>query len=328
MNRYWQVTMEDRALAKPAALGVSGLYTEHFGLSTAPFSLTPNRQFFFSGPSSVDALNTLILAARSGEGFTKVVGEVGTGKTMLCRMFLAALDKQFVTAYIPNPYLEPMTLLLAIADELGVKYDSSTNQHQLLRALTDFLIETFAAQQRTVVVCLDEAHAMPTESLEALRLLSNLETEKRKLLQIVLFGQPELDVRLAHPAVRQLRQRITFAARLQPMTRTQVMQYIPHRLEVAGYVGEKPLFNARALETVYYGSDGIPRLINILAHKSLVAAFGEGRAQVEPRHVRLAIDDTESSRERYRSRRQRHAAMITAAAGGMLSCAWLLGSGL
>lgn len=328
MNRYWQVTMEDHVLAKPAALGVSGLYTEHFGLTNAPFALTPNRQFFFSGPSSVDALNTLILAARSGEGFTKVVGEVGTGKTMLCRMFLAALDKQFVTAYIPNPYLEPMTLLLAIADELGVRYGDSANQHQLLKSLTDFLIESFATQQRTVVVCLDEAHAMPTESLEALRLLSNLETEKRKLLQIVLFGQPELDVRLAHPAVRQLRQRITFAARLQPMTRAQVTQYIPHRLRIAGYQRTRPLFSSRALGTLFQGSDGIPRLVNILAHKSLVAAFGEGRSQVSAGHVRSAIDDTESSRERFRARRNRHLAVVTAAASSALSAAWLLGGSL
>lgn len=325
MNRYWQITMEDRALANPVVMGVSGLYTQHFGLTSAPFSLTPDTQFFFNRPSSVDALNTLILAARSGEGFTKVVGEVGTGKTLLCRMFLDALDKQFVTAYIPNPYLEPMTLLLAIADELGVKYDANVNQHQVLKALTEFLIETFAVQQRTVVVCLDEAHAMPTESLEALRLLSNLETQKRKLLQIVLFGQPELDVRLAHPSVRQLRQRITFAARLQPMTREQVIEYIPHRLRVAGYSGEQPLFTSRALERVFQGSDGTPRLVNILAHKALVSAFGEGCPRVEVRHVRLAIEDTESSRERYRARRNRHLAMVTAAAGSALSAAWLLG---
>lgn len=328
MNRYWQATVEDKASTQLPVNGVNGIYNEHFGLTTVPFSLTPDTQFFFANGSATDALNTLIVAARSGEGFTKVVGEVGTGKTLLCRLFLDKLSKdRFVTAYVPNPYLEPMTLLLAIADELGVKYPENPNQHQLLRALSYFLVDTFARGQRTVVVCLDEAHAMPTESLEALRLLSNLETEKRKLLQIVLFGQPELDTRLEHPSVRQLRQRITFSARMRPMTKVQVAHYVSHRLQVAGYPGER-LFTRPALSLVSRGSLGTPRLVNILAHKALASAYGEGDDRVRAAHVRLAIQDTESALEQFRVAQRRRVAMAGAAASSAVGAAMLLGGWL
>src|SRR4030067_365832 len=180
------------------------MYDAYFGLSAPPFSITPDTSFFFGHASCQEALNTLLIAVRSGEGFIKVVGEVGTGKTLLCRKFLGALESEnFVTAYIPNPDLEPMALLLAVADEFGVKYEANINQHQLLKLLTQFLIDTHA-QGKRAVLCLDEAQAMPIETLEALRLLSNLETETSKLLQVVLFGQPELDVKLADPSIRQL----------------------------------------------------------------------------------------------------------------------------
>jgi len=327
VNRYWQATVEDQASSAPVQEGISGLYNQHFGLVATPFTLTPDTQFFFANATATDALNTLILAVRSGEGFTKVVGEVGTGKTLLCRKFLDALGARFVTAYIPNPYLEPMTLLLAIADELGVRYSEGVSQHQLLRALNYFLIDTFARSQRTVVVCLDEAHAMPTETLEALRLLSNLETEKRKLLQIVLFGQPELDVRLEHPSVRQLRQRITFSARLEPMRREQVGKYVAHRLQVAGYQGAR-LFTLPALHLLYRGSGGTPRLVNIIAHKALACAYGEGDDRVRASHVRLAIADTESAAEKMRAHRRRNIALASAAAGSAIGAAALLGGWL
>src|ERR1043166_4993113 len=186
------------------------MYRAHFGLSELPFSITPDTSFFFPESSHQEALNTLLVAVRSGEGFMKITGEVGTGKTLLCRKFLAALDQHdFVSAYIPNPYLQPMTLLLAIADELGISYPQDVNEHQLIKLLTQYLIDTTANGKR-VVVCLDEAQAMPIETLESLRLLTNLETERRKLLQVVLFGQPELDERLSQPSIRQLKQRNTF----------------------------------------------------------------------------------------------------------------------
>jgi len=269
------------------------MYLEHFGLREAPFTITPNTSFFFAHSSHREALNTLLIAARSGEGFMKVVGEVGTGKTMLCRKFLSALEHDHcLTAYIPNPYVGPNTLLLAVADELGVAYPERVNQHQLLKLMTEFLIKS-GAEQKRVVLCLDEAQAMPVETLEALRLLTNLETERRKLLQVVLFGQPELDIKLGDQAIRQLKQRITFSCRLRPLSLADVDFYLAHRLTIAGYRGQR-IFSADAVKRLFRASGGVPRLINILGHKALMAAFGEGARQVSDRHARVAIADTES----------------------------------
>ena len=266
------------------------MYESHFGLREPPFGITPDTSFAYACNSHQEALNTLLVAARNGEGFMKVTGEVGTGKTLLCRRFLATLDARFVSAYIPNPYLEPRTLMFALADELGVTLPREADQHHLLKELTRALLN-FARQGKTVVVCLDEAQAMPQETLEALRLMTNLETEKRKLLQVVLFGQPELDQRLAQTSVRQLRQRITFQYRLSMLKVKEVDHYLSHRLRVAGYRGGQ-LFVPAAVRSLHRASGGVPRLINIMAHKSLLLAFGEGMQQVLPRHVRSAAADT------------------------------------
>lgn len=270
------------------------MYGTHFGLQELPFTITPDTSFFFAHSSHQEALNTLLVAARSGEGFMKVIGEVGTGKTLLCRKFMSSLDyREFVTAYIPNPYLQPMTLLLAVADELGIKYPQHINQHQLLKLLSRYLIDAYAEGKR-VLVCLDESQAIPLETLESLRLLSNLETERRKLLQVVLFGQPELNTRLDNPSIRQLKQRVSFACQLSPLSLSEVEFYISHRLAVAGYRGPR-LFAHKVVRQIYRASNGIPRLVNILAHKSLMAAFGEGARTVTERHVRMAVADTEST---------------------------------
>jgi MSHA biogenesis protein MshM len=269
------------------------MYGTHFGLQELPFTITPDTSFFFAHSSHQDALNTLLVAARSGEGFMKVTGEVGTGKTLLCRKFMSALDHtEFVTAYIPNPYLQPMTLLLACADEFGITYPQDINQHQLLKLLNRYLIDAYAAGKR-VLLCLDESQAIPIETLESLRLLSNLETERRKLMQVVLFGQPELDTRLDNPAIRQLKQRVTFSCQLSPLSLSEIEFYISHRLAVAGYRGTR-LFSHKAVKQIYRASNGIPRLVNVLANKSLMAAFGEGQRAVTDRHVRMAVADTES----------------------------------
>lgn len=266
------------------------MYEAHFGLREPPFGITPDTSFAYACNSHQEALNTLLVAARNGEGFMKITGEVGTGKTLLCRRFLATLDSRFVSAYVPNPYLEPRTLMFALADELGIPLPREADQHQLLKELSRALLN-FARQGKTVVVCLDEAQAMPQETLEALRLLTNLETEKRKLLQVVLFGQPELDERLGHAAVRQLRQRITFQYRLSALNAEEVGRYLAHRLRVAGYRGSR-LFAPAAVRRMHRVSRGIPRLINIVAHKALLLAFGEGMQQVHPHHVRIAAVDT------------------------------------
>ena len=272
------------------------MYTTHFGLQEIPFSITPDTSFFFTSPHSQEALNTLLIAARNGEGFIKITGEVGTGKTLLCRKFMATLGDGFVTAYIPNPYLEPRTLMLALADELEIPLEKDVDQHQLLKSITARLL-VLAAQDKRVLLCLDEAQAIPVESLEALRLLTNLETEKRKLLQIVLFGQPELDRKLALDVIRQLAQRITFHYHLGPLSRDELEYYLAHRLRIAGYTGAR-LFSRGAVARLFAASGGIPRLVNILAHKALMLAYGQGKQQVARKHVALAVRDTLPVRRR------------------------------
>jgi MSHA biogenesis protein MshM len=271
------------------------MYLAHFGLTEAPFALTPDTAYAFSTRAHQEALNTLLVAAEGGEGFIKITGEVGTGKTLLCRRFLAALaarDAGFVTCYLPNPPLSPRTLMLALAEELGETLPASADQYTLHNTLNQRLLELASADLR-VVLCLDEAQALSLESLEALRLLSNLETEKRKLMQVVLFGQPELDARLRRDDLRQLRQRIAFAYRLGGLSRAELGFYVEHRLRVAGHVGA-PVFSAAAIRRLHGASGGTPRLVNILAHKALLAVYGEGGGSVERRHVRAAERDTDA----------------------------------
>ncbi|MBZ0091199.1 MAG: AAA family ATPase [Sulfuricellaceae bacterium] len=271
------------------------MYEEYFGLSELPFGITPDTSFFFACNSYQEALNTLLIAIRNGEGFIKVTGEVGTGKTLLCRKFMAMLgDGDYITAYIPNPYLTPHSLLLALTDELELYIDSDADQNHLLTAL-NLALMALADKGKRIVICLDEAQAMPMESLEALRLLTNLETEKRKLLQVVLFGQPELNTNLEHESIRQLKQRITFHYELPPLSKEELNYYLMHRLSVAGH-RSGPLFSQGALNLLYRASGGVPRLVNILAHKSLMVVYGEGCRSVSSRHVKTALKDTPAAR--------------------------------
>ena len=266
------------------------MYQAHFGLTEPPFGITPDTSFAFACVSHQEALNTLLVAMKNGEGFIKITGEVGTGKTLLCRRFLSTLGPEFVSAYIPNPYLEPRALLLALADELRISIPTDTDQHQLMKQLTEALLQ-FARDGKSVVLCLDEVQAMPLETLEALRLLTNLETEKRKLLQVVLFGQPELDEKLAQESVRQLTQRIAFQYRLEALRGDELDHYLEHRLRVAGHRGNR-VFGPSAVTVLARVSRGVPRLVNIVAHKAMLLAFGEGLQQVQPHHVRIAAEDT------------------------------------
>ena len=269
------------------------MYLEHFGLSELPFGITPDTSYTVVTRSHQEALNTLLVAIGSGEGFIKITGEVGTGKTLLCRRLLQAMPDGALSAYLPNPYLAPRTLLMALAEELSLPVKAETDDYHLLMQINYALLR-HAAVVRKVVLCIDEAQAMPLETLESLRLLSNLETEKRKLMQIVLFGQPELDTKLAEPSVRQLRQRIAFHYRLDGLDRQEVGKYLEHRLRVAGYRGEG-VFMPRTVRALHRASRGTPRLLNILAHKSLLAAYGEGLGSVKPVHVRRAAADTEGA---------------------------------
>lgn len=271
------------------------MYQDFYRFQEMPFTLTPNTQFFFNQHSHREALNTMLLALRHSEGFIKIVGEVGTGKTLLCRKLLSLLDKELVTIYIPNPYLSPEELKACVAEELGIELDPSIPSYKILGLIYRRLMQ-LAEDSKQVVLVIDEAQAMPRATIESLRLLTNLETERRKLLQVVMLGQPELDVLLDRPDLRQLRQRIVFSEHLRPFSRAGSASYVRHRLLAAGCKTE--LFSKGALRLLAFASGGIPRLINVLAHKSLLAAYGRGEPQVNTRHVARAMADTEECRWR------------------------------
>jgi MSHA biogenesis protein MshM len=266
------------------------MYYAHFGLREPPFSLTPDTAYFFAHQGAQAALNTLLVALRSGEGFVKIVAEVGCGKTLLCRRLLAALSPDCETAYIPNPSLDSRTMLLAVCQELAIPAAGADSAHRVIKDLESALL-LHAQSGRRVVLVIDEAQCIPDETVEVLRLLSNIETEKRKLLQIVLFGQPELDAKLAQPHLRQLLQRITFTDRIEPLRTEDVDAYVTHRLRVAG-AANAGIFSDAAIAELSRRSGGIPRVINVIAHKSMMLAFGEGAMRVDREHVTLASDDT------------------------------------
>lgn len=266
------------------------MYLEHFGLREAPFRITPHTEFFFAGARRGATLEALIYAVTHDEGIVKVCGEVGSGKTMLCRMLLEKLPDSVETVYLANPSLPREEILYAIADELRVVLPEGRGQ-QPLRALQERLLEIYAAGRR-VVILIDEAHAMAPECLEEIRLLSNLESNRHKLLQIVLFGQPELDARLAEPGMRQLKERITHNFALEPLHRKDISGYLGFRLRAAGYRGPD-LFTPRAVQLVSQASEGLTRRINILADKALLAAFSEGTHQIDTAQVRAAIRDAQ-----------------------------------
>lgn len=300
------------------------MYLKHFGMHDLPFAITPDTSYFYNYGSYQEALNVLLVALRSGEGFIKISGEVGTGKTLLCRKVLNTLQGDFVTAYLPNPCLTPAGLRMALADELGVQYARNMGQHRILKLINDRLIE-FNAEGKKVVLFIDEAQALPDDSMEALRLLTNLETEKNKLLQVVLFGQPELDERLEQKKLRQLRQRITFSQEIETIDVAGIEGYLAHRLLVAGYHG-KPLFNHDVVVSLHRISQGVPRVINVLAHKMLMVAYGQGASTVNKTHLQLAAEDTEGVSQLPSFGFLRMGAAVATAVGAAAAAAMSLGA--
>ncbi|MBH0044781.1 MULTISPECIES: ExeA family protein [unclassified Pseudoalteromonas] len=267
------------------------MYLSFFNLSEMPFTLTPNTEFFCALEPHHEAMQVLTTAIEMGEGFIKVTGEVGTGKTLLCRKLLNQLEPDYIVAYLPNSYLSPEELRWAIAIELGMDVDKALDQQALGQLINHHLLDLQEDNER-VVLLIDEAQCLSWETLEALRLFTNLETESEKLIQVVLFGQPELDEKLANNKVRQLRQRISFSYKLRAMTGAEVVYYINHRLQVAGF-NRPPLFNNSIGLKIARASRGIPRLVNVLCHKALLQAYGEGLNTITNRHIQLAIKDTE-----------------------------------
>jgi MSHA biogenesis protein MshM len=272
------------------------MYLQHFALHEPPFSITPDTEFVFDAPSQQAALATALVALRSGEGFVKITGEVGTGKTLLARRLLELLADEAVTAYVPNPQLAPRQMLQHLARDLSLRTSVRSSAPQLYAQIEAALI-AHAEQGRRVVLCIDEAQATPLDTLEALRLLSNLETGKRKLLQIVLFGQPELDLLLALPPCRSLASRIAFAAKLQPLPRRRFAEYLHHRMIVAGWRGAS-VFSGTAAWLLRRASGGVPRVANIVAHKALMLAFADGVRRVSVRHAWAAARDSRGPRAR------------------------------
>lgn len=267
------------------------MYYPHFGLKEPPFKITPNTDFFFSGGNRGAILDALVYAITNGEGIIKVVGEVGSGKTMLCRMLQTILPEKIESIYLANPSVAPEEVLYAIAFELQLKLPKNADRLRVMQELQTHLLNRYA-EGRQVVIFVEEAQGMPLATLEEIRLLSNLETKQDKLLQIVLFGQPELDDNLNQEHIRQLRERITHRFNLGPLQTKDVGEYLIFRLRAAGYHGPH-LFTESAIKKLSTAAEGLVRRVNILADKALLAAFAENVYQVTPKHVAAAIHDSE-----------------------------------
>ena len=279
------------------------MYYAHFGLQQPPFKITPNTDFFFSGGNRGAVLEALLYAINSGEGIVKVVGEVGSGKTMLCRMLQSRLPEHVESVFLANPSVAPEAILHAIAFELPLNLPPQADRLLVMQALQQYLLERHAAG-RQVVIFVEEAQGMPLATLEEIRLLSNLETRHDKLLQIVLFGQPELDKNLDETQIRQLRERITHSFDLWPLNESEVGEYLIFRLRAGGHLGTS-LFTPAAIRLIANASRGLVRRVNILADKSLLAAYSENLKQVTPEQVQAAIKDSEFGKD-FSNKRNRH----------------------
>lgn len=267
------------------------MYNEHFGLAQPPFKITPNAAFFFPGGNRGPILEALVYAITQGEGIIKVTGEVGSGKTMLCRMLETSLPDTIETVYLANPSVAPGEILHAIAFDLHLEIPPQANRLQVLQQLQDYLVKRHA-ENKQVVIFVEEAQATPIATLEEIRLLSNLETQHHKLLQIVLFGQPELDEILADPDIRQIKERITHSFRLDPLNTADIRAYLNFRMRQAGYKGPD-VFSVGAVREIARASLGLTRRINIIADKALLAAYTEQTHDISARHVLAAAKDAE-----------------------------------
>lgn len=264
------------------------MYLDYYNLKEEPFSITPNPRFLFFSEKHQEAFNHLLFGIHQRKGFIELTGEVGAGKTTVCRKLLEELDPRYQTALILNPCLSAPQLLKTIVREFGLK-PRGIDRVAYLEALNDFVLAEVNAGHDVVLV-IDEAQDLSDELLEQVRLLSNLETDQQKLMQIVLMGQPELRDKLAQPKLRQLRQRITVRYHLEPLTLAETDAYVNHRLNLAGANG-RPRFDARAIKEVFHYAGGIPRLINAVCDKALLAGFVHQTDAIDHALVQLAVDE-------------------------------------
>ncbi len=266
------------------------MYEDYFGLERPPFKITPDTSLFFEGGKRGDILAALVYAIHRGEGIIKVVGEVGSGKTMLCRMLQLKLPDSVEIVYIANPSVSPEDILFVIAHELSLPISKQPTKHEVMHQLQDYLLKRHM-ENKQVVLFIEEAQGMPLDTLEEIRLLSNLETDQNKLLQIILFGQPELDQNLAQRSIRQLRERITHNFHLEPLTVGEIHKYLNFRMREVGYTGPELIDKAIARKVEQH-SGGLLRRINILADKILLSAFSEGTHDLRLKHVSAAVTDS------------------------------------
>ncbi len=273
-------------------------YLDFFGLKEDPFKITPDYTYFYESLTHRTAKNLLKFVVESGEGFCVIVGEPGTGKTTTLRKFISELPENYIYALILNPNLKPEEFLKALLDEFKISYDEDINKNEMLKKLRNFLQEN-VLNKKKVLIIIDEAQLMPIETLEELRLLSNLETEKEKLIQILLVGQPEFEETLQNRKLRQLNSRISNRMFLNFLNEKEVEKYINHRLKVSGLENLK--IDPKVYKEVYKYSEGIPRLINLIMSRALMAAAMEGSFTIEPKHINpddIGTDKVEKSKKK------------------------------
>lgn len=302
------------------------MYLEHFGLKEAPFRITPVTDFFFPGANRAEILDALIYAIVEGEGILKVTGEVGSGKTMLCRMLLEKLPQHKVEAvYLANPSLSRDEMLYALADGMGLNLEGQ--RVNIIMQTLQNLLEQKSKEGVRVAVLVDEAHAMPLDTLEELRLLYNLQIGDRKLIQIVLFGQPELNEKLNQPNMRQLKDRIVHHFSILPLSKNIIEAYLLFRMRAAGYRGPN-VFSPATVNLINSASDGLMRRVNVLADKSLLAAFIDNTHNIKIKHVQAAIRDSELAPHGLKHQVMDNKAMLVASiallAGLLLGIGWMI----
>jgi general secretion pathway protein A len=274
------------------------MYEQYYGLIEPPFSLTPDPKYFYRSESHHRAFELLQYAIRRREGFMIVYGEIGTGKTTLCRAVLDTIEKNVYTALLLNPFLAELDLLKTILSDFAVPVPESDSKQDLLNALNKFLISVLERDGRAVLI-IDEAQNIPLATLEQIRMISNLETHNAKLLQIVLVGQLELTDLLSKPELRQLQQRVSIKCELSPLSVEEVAQYIRHRLAIAGAGQSRIIFSSDGLKEIYRYSGGIPRLINLIADRSLLAGMALSTTIMDRRVVREAVENLQLKKSRF-----------------------------
>jgi type II secretory pathway predicted ATPase ExeA len=276
------------------------MYEDYFGLERPPFKITPDTSLFYDGGKRGDILAALVYAIHRGEGIIKVVGEVGSGKTMLCRMLQLRLPDTVEIVYIANPSVSAEDILFVIAHELSLQVTKQASKHEVMHMLQDYLLQRHM-ENKQVVLFIEEAQGMPLDTLEEVRLLSNLETDENKLLQIILFGQPELDRNLSEQSIRQLRERITHNFELAALTQDEIHNYLNFRMREVGYTGPE-LISTAVAKKVEQHSEGLLRRINIIGDKILLSAFAEGTHNLTSKHVTAAVNDSAFNQEAPRSK--------------------------